>query len=99
MNAEIKTRHTPGPWAILDGAIVADDNLAPGYTVQICRPSSIVDNARHSPTEYAANALVISLAPEMAQALQEMVDATDLDTPEALEAARIKARAILSKLQ
>ena len=95
----MSNKHTPGPWTITvyppddDGAedlcAYIDGN---GTHVSHCMPP---DGANKELRD--ANALLIAAAPEMLEALQEIVAAADGDWWEQLDATLEKARAAITK--
>ena len=92
------TTHTPGPWKIIKGDfVVAPDN---GTVAQVGTPTT---PAR----EHEANARLIAAAPEMLEALRDMVlhegerevDGIGLEHESiALEQAKALARTILDRI-
>jgi hypothetical protein len=87
-------KHTPLPWRRLDGKVVNSDG-----TIVIARV--MTRNAADGPksvTEAAANANLISWAPDLAQHLHSIVEAIHQSGP-VLAAAVSKANELLKKLE
>ena len=89
------SKHTPGPWASNE------------YTTSVSVPLKAVDCERigfsivfvngHRGKEAAANARLIAAAPELLEALKEIVDAADGAGWEQLDPSFKKARAAIAK--
>lgn len=79
-------KHTPGPWLSFGRIVTADDQLSPGYTVEVCRlPEGNVN---------LANVNLVCAAPELLEALKwavvhlERLDATNPTLSQARAAIR-----------
>lgn len=70
-------KHTPKPWFIQPGSLTIY-NLSNGDTGLSCAVASVLSN--HTGKDAAkANAHLIAAAPDLLEALQEVVDAADGD--------------------
>lgn len=82
-------KHTPGPWATIDGAEVYPES-GPAAHVELARvvgPWS--GSSWYGPAEAAANGRLIAAAPELLAALRQCADRLgEMDCGPELEAAR-----------
>lgn len=96
--------HTPGPWFAeqpgISGVNVSAEKS--GVGIAWCGTNSIFGRESHviSTAEARANACLIATAPELLEALEELIKAINFVHPEAHEAvaaAEQKARAAIAK--
>ena len=94
------SEHTPGPWAVNPFRTTVDacDDEGPLPICKLLWPTN-----RRSEDETEANARLIAAAPELLEALQELMDEQNgppliRDAP-AWEAAMSKARAAIAKVE
>lgn len=83
------TKHTPGPWFI-DGNVIRGDKQRNGSISIACTLNIAYPYGRWSGESEQANARLIAAAPELLEALQDMVDyyGTASASVEALHKAR-----------
>lgn len=67
----MQTKHTPGPWTVPAGQIVADTVWARGGHLEICK---LYGNGRDAETA-DADARLIAAAPDMLEALEKILRA------------------------
>lgn len=67
-NEQVQAQHTPGPWEVLAGTIVQEQNNGP--TITSLKES--LDDRHHDFFEIRANARLIAAAPELLEALKEL---------------------------
>lgn len=60
----MNTKHTPGPWKVFHDCILSDS----GKIAEICTKNEISKNTWHE------NAYLIAAAPELLEALQNLLD-------------------------
>lgn len=87
----MKTTHTPGPWATIDGdGEYIIKTIAPagrnGYTI-----ADVFSHFEATNPEAEANARLIASAPELLEALQECVKALELEHEIALSLTQSRA--------
>lgn len=83
-------KHAPGPWKAQGLAIVASDRSFVGRVYPWCADPQDAECAK-------ANARLIAAAPELLEALEEIVSAADGDGWSQLDADLRKARAAIAK--
>ena len=97
------SKHTPGPWI---GAGPSFGDPLPRYTTEIVTEREDEDGAatsicelpfHHHDDENEANARLIAAAPELLEALKEIVDAADGAGWEQLDPSFKKARAAIAR--
>ena len=70
------SKHTPGPWAIYNGCNVYPDNgdtKARHHVAEVTPEGWQSEHCDITPEEHKANARLIAAAPELLEALQDMV--------------------------
>ena len=97
------SKHTPGPWAVRehwsdDGAfeVYPTRGGAPSYG-QWSALAEVPEYGKEDSPEAEANAHLIAAAPDLLEALQEIVNAADGDGWNQLDAGLKKARAAIAK--
>ena len=89
---------TPGPWEVEDNGYFYDINAVRGTVGNVCSSASWFDNGEHRGTVAMANAQLIAAAPELLEALQNMVEAyqheASIDNPALLSARAAIAKAL-----
>lgn len=88
-------QHTPGPWTIENhGSTYIISKPGDGYiTRDVCR----MDGSTMSAFAQKANAHLIAAAPDLLEALQEIISAADGDGWSQLDAGFSKARAAIAR--
>ena len=93
------SKHTPGPW-VVDPAnpnLVARDGDVYEY---ICEVSpSVFSNSTHSYDQECANARLIAVAPELLEALKELMEYAGIIEERCDTVATNKARAAIAKAE
>lgn len=99
MSGEFKG--TPGPWEVEDNGHFYDINAGRGTVGNVCSSASWYDNDMHRGPVAIANAQLIAAAPELLEALQNMVEAyqheASIDNPALLSARAAIAKALGKK--
>lgn len=104
----MNNKHTPGPWRLKAGRNIGntiegysgrrgfegDDGYRTVALYQSCEPTGL---RAEEVVNATANARLIAAAPEMLEALQEIVAAADGDWWEQLDATLEKSRAAIAK--
>lgn len=88
-----KAEHTPGPW-IVGAGINSDSVMAGDYFVATCHDAA---GAYSTNETLAENACLIAAAPELLEALAEIVSTADSSGWANLDAGFTKARAAIAK--
>lgn len=65
--------HTPGPWLAEGVDMFGDHNIVLSASANDCRAVAAVVSNMREPSEVAANARVIAVAPEMLAALAKLI--------------------------
>ncbi|HHB9079497.1 TPA: hypothetical protein ACN7S2_005293 [Klebsiella pneumoniae] len=89
---------TPGSWEVEDNGYFYDINAVRGTVGNVCSSASWFDNDEHRGPVAMANAQLIAAAPELLEALQNMVEAyqyeASIDNPALLSARAAIAKAL-----
>jgi hypothetical protein len=90
----MKSKYTPGPWSA--------DECRSGFAVYAYKSGDVVvrtedEEGRYGAIDNEANARLIAAAPELLEALQEIIIAADGEGWSQLDASFTKARAAISK--
>ena len=94
-----KVKHTPGPWAWSDGSSPPRHQYGDGSWLQ-SQSGMVLDYAgcgSHECKVTHADARLIAAAPELLEAMQEIVCAADCNGWEELDPLLSKARAAIAK--
>lgn len=96
MSGEFKG--TPGPWEVEDNGFFYDINAVRGTVGNVCSSANWFDNDEHRGPVALANAQLIATAPELLEALQEMVGSLGVMVSDPAHCPEIiKARAAINK--
>ena len=68
---------TPGPWEVEDNGYFYDINAVRGTVGNVCSSATWFDNDEHRGPVAMANAQLIAAAPDLLEALQNMIGAFD----------------------
>ena len=83
------SKHTPGPWIVVSRGMFSP-KVVDANSLGICHTT-------YAPTGAEANARLIAAAPDLLEALKEIVDAADGAGWEQLDPSFKKARAAIAK--
>lgn len=89
----MSTQHTPGRWEIGPHQRI----ISGGWSIRIADGSAIAYVLGEKNPELQANARLIAAAPELLEALKQIVDAADGGGWNQLDASFLKARAAIAK--
>ena len=92
------SKHTPGPWSV-DGEVIRGDEQSNGSVSVACILDGAYPYGRRAGKSARANARLIAAAPELLEALNNLLSACDLpgDRDREIEQAIPHARAAIAK--
>lgn len=89
---------TPGPWEVEDNGYFYDINAGRATVGDVCSSISWFDNDEHRGPVAMANAQLIAAAPEMLEALREVIGSLGVMVADPDNCPEIiKARAVITK--
>lgn len=80
--AQSSATHTPGPWIAESFDRYVREEATGGTIAQICKDDGHVDAKTRQPMPFDANARLIAAAPDLLQALRNLVACFDTTSPD-----------------